>query len=250
MNFWGAAMTTTNNTILITGGSSGIGLALAERFATLGNTVLILGRNEESLAKAAAKHSSLKPIRCDISRKDEREELVLMIEREYPALNVLINNAGVQYNYELADSTNVARIESEITINLTAPIELCSLLLPLLSEQPKAAIVNVSSGLGFVPKRSAPVYCATKAGLHIFTKALRYQLEGSSVRVMELIPPLVDTAMTAGRGASKITPEELVMEFLPAFQSDREEINIGKVSLLRLLLRYMPALVDRILKNE
>ena len=120
----------------------------------------------------------------------------------------------------------------------------------LLLRQPESAIVNVSSGLGLVPKQSAPVYCATKAGLHIFSKALGYQLAHTGVRVMEVIPPLVDTPMTAGRGRNKLSPEQLVDEFLRGFARNQREINIGKVGLLRLIQRISPALADRILKNS
>ncbi len=129
------------------------------------------------------------------------------------------------------------------------PVTLCGLLLPVLSVQPQAAIVHVTSGLGLVPKKSAPVYCATKAGLHLFTKALRYQLEGSPVKVFEIIPPVVDTPMTAGRGSRKISPQQLVDEFMRAFERDRFEVSIGKVKLLRLISRLAPAVADRILKN-
>jgi short-subunit dehydrogenase involved in D-alanine esterification of teichoic acids len=115
--------------------------------------------------------------------------------------------------------------------------------------QPEAAVVNVSSGLALVPKKSAPVYCGTKAGLHLFTKALRYQLEGSPVKVFEIIPPVVDTPMTAGRGRGKISPKQLVEEFMRAFAKNQFEVNIGKVKLLRLINRLLPSLADRIMKN-
>lgn len=243
-------MNISNNTILITGGATGIGLALAKRFAALSNTVIIVGRNEAALASAVAETPMLIAHRCDLAKRVEREELVMMVEQQFPMLNVLINNAGVQYNYDLANTSNLPRIEPEITTNLTAPIELCSLLMPLLAEQNKSAIVNVSSGLAFVPKRSAPVYCATKAGLHSFTKALRYQLEGTNITVMELIPPLVDTQMTQGRGTGKISPLQLADEFLRAFEKDEAEINIGRTAILRVLNRFLPSVAERIMKQS
>ena len=177
-------------------------------------------------------------------------QLVITVEQRFPTLNVLINNAGIQYNYDFAEASGqMSRISHEINVNLTAPVQLTALLLPHLLTRPEAAVVNVSSGLGLVPKRSAPVYCATKAGLHLFSKALGYQLAGTSVRVMEVIPPLVDTPMTAGRGRGKISPEQLVDEFLRGFARNQPEINIGKVGLLRLIQRLSPALADRILRN-
>lgn len=177
--------------------------------------------------------------------------MVVTVGHQFPALNVLINNAGIQYNYEFAEaSEHLGRIAHEIAVNLTAPLQLTALLLPQLLTRPEAAIVNVSSGLGLGPKRSAPVYCATKAGLHQFSKALGYQLEGRSVHVMEVLLPLIDTPMTAGRGRGKISPEQLADEFLRGFASNTTEINIGKVGLLRLVQRVSPALADRILKNS
>ncbi|GAA4405167.1 SDR family oxidoreductase [Nibrella viscosa] len=243
-------MDLTGNTMLITGATSGIGLALTTRFSELGNTVIAVGRNPTQLAELTRRSDRIHPVQADLASAQDIERLVMLVEQQYPSLNVLINNAGVQYTYSFAESSeHLSRITHELTVNLTAPLHLISLLLPLLLTQPKAAVVNVSSGLGLVPKRSAPVYCATKAGLHIFSKALGYQMSGTSVRVMEVIPPLVDTPMTAGRGRSKISPEQLVEEFLRQFARDRSEINIGKVGLLRLLQRISPALADRLLRD-
>lgn len=126
-------------------------------------------------------------------------------------------------------------------------MQLINALIPILQKNEHPAIVNVSSGLAFVPKASAPVYCASKAAIHIFTKSLRYQLP--QFKVFEIIPPLVDTEMTKGRGKGKITPQQLVNEFIRSFEKDRWEINIHKVKLLRLIQRVSPALADRIMKG-
>lgn len=124
---------------------------------------------------------------------------------KYDDINILINNAGVQYNYEFSNEENAHNlIEMELNINLVGPILLTSLFLPKLLQKKEAAIVNVSSGLGFVPKESAPIYCASKAGFHIFSKSLRYQLEKTDIKLFDIIPPLVDTEMTKGRGRGKI----------------------------------------------
>ncbi|MBC8078639.1 MAG: SDR family NAD(P)-dependent oxidoreductase, partial [Chloroflexales bacterium] len=159
---------------------------------------------------------------------------------------ILINNAGVQYAYDLSDpSVPLDRIDQELQTNLVGPIYLTRRMLPQLRAKPRAAIVNVSSSLAFVPKQSAPVYSASKAGLHTFTKALRWQLEATGVKVFEIIPPLVDTAMTAGRGSGKITPEALVREFWAAFAADVYEIRVGRAKILLRLHGLLPGLVER-----
>jgi short-subunit dehydrogenase involved in D-alanine esterification of teichoic acids len=243
-------MKTSGNKILITGATSGIGLVLAERFLQLGNAVIAVGRNPEPLAMLQSRFPDLYPFRCDLAAADGPGELMHYVQQQHPDVNVLINNAAIQYNYSFLGQEDIQnRAEYEIRLNLTVPVTLCGLLLPVLSVQPEAAIVNVTSGLGLVPKKSAPVYCATKAGMHLFTKALRYQLEGSPVKVFEIIPPVVDTPMTAGRGSRKISPQQLVDEFISAFGRDRFEVSISKVKLLRLISRLAPFVADRILKN-
>jgi short-subunit dehydrogenase involved in D-alanine esterification of teichoic acids len=243
-------MKASGNKVLITGATSGIGLALAERFLAGGNAVIGVGRRTETLDPLREKYPNLSAFPCDLGSVHGPDELVLHVKHQHPDLNVLINNAAIQYNYHFLEESDLAcRVGYEIHLNLTVPAKLCALLLPVLRLQPEAAVVNVSSGLALVPKKSAPVYCGTKAGLHLFTKALRYQLEGSPVKVFEIIPPVVDTPMTAGRGRGKISPTQLVDEFMRAFANDQFEVNIGKVKLLRFLNRLSPALADRIMKN-
>jgi uncharacterized oxidoreductase len=239
------------NKALITGATSGIGRALAIRFMQAGSQVIGVGRTPEKLRELQRQFPALIPYACDLTRREELENLVVFIEQQHPDLNVLINNAAIQYNYSFSDgpADMVFKIEHEIQSNLVVPVKLCALLIPLLQQQPGAAIVNVSTGLALVPKKSAPVYCGSKAGLHIFTQALRYQLEDTGIRVFEIIPPLVDTPMTAGRGKGKISPEQLVDEFVRSFANDHYEINIGKVKLLRAINRLSPALAGRIMKN-
>lgn len=244
-------MKTTGNKILITGGASGIGLALARKFLSLNNQVIIAGRSQEKLEAARKNFPQLNIFRCDLADAAESEKLVSFIRQQHPDLNILINNASVQYNYEFLKEINPAdKIAYEIRSNLMAPILLIGALLPVLQSHKESAIVNVSSGLGLVPKRSAPVYCSTKAGVHIFSKALRYQLEHTAIKVFEVIPPLVNTPMTAGRGKGKISPEQLADEFIRNFAADRYEISIGKTKLLRFIQRISPGLADRILKNN
>jgi len=241
------------NTVLITGGSSGIGLAFAKQFLQTGNRVIITGRNTEKLANVQADYPE---IITEVTDMEDLEALQKLANR-YPDVNILINNAGVQYNYEFVDPTvPIELIETELKTNLIAPLQLIKLMLPQLLMKPKAAIVNVSSGLGLVPKQTAPVYCGSKAGLHIATKALRWQLEATSVKVFEVIAPLVDTPMTAGRGKGKITPDALVDEFWDTFGrvwytpnlQHHYEIPIGKVKLLLVLQRWLPQLAEKILR--
>lgn len=244
-------MELSGQTVLITGGASGIGLALTERFVRNGNKVIIIGRNADKLEQLKIKYPGLTVYRCDLAVREQLNDLVRRLSDDHPDLNVIINNAGIQHNYSFIDGPDFSdRVSEEITVNLTSPIELLSRLIPLLMPHKEAAIVNVSSGLGLVPKQSAPVYCATKAGLHIFTKALRYQLENTNIKVFEIIPPIVDTDMTRGRGRNKISPDQLVVQFLAHFRSNRLVVPIGKVKLLLHIQRWWPTLADKILKNS
>lgn len=239
-------MNTAHNTVLITGGTSGIGFALAQRFLQEGNAVIVTGTNAE---KAKAVKSQLPTITIELADIRDRQALDRLVYN-YPDVNILINNAGVQYNYDFANpAIAVQQIETELDINLLGPLYLTKGFLPQLLSHPTAAIINVSSGLGIVPKQSAPIYCASKAALHSFTKTLRWQLEATSVRVFEIIPPIVDTAMTRGRGRGKIKPEALVKEFWRDFSQDRFEMRIGKTKLLFVFQRFIPTLAERIMRS-
>lgn len=242
-------MKTTENCLLITGGGSGVGLALARRFVQLGNEVIITGRDPEKLRQAQTELPALHTFQGDLSRPDDLDDLVHYLEQNHPRLNVLINNASVQYNYQIDEEPDALyKIEYEIKTNLMAPIKLIALLLPLLKVNRDPAIVNVSSSLGFVPKASAPVYDATKAGIHVFTKALRYQLR--DVQVMEVIPPLVDTPMTEGRGSGKFSPDALVDEFMRGWQANRPEMRIGRAKALLALHRWLPVVAERMMQRN
>lgn len=236
------------NKILITGATAGIGRELAERFCHLNNRIIAVGRNEQKLAELANFDKRIITFKCDISSSSELERLVAFINQEHKDLNVLINNAGIQYNETFLDeSYSLHKIENEINTNLTSPIKLIYSLIPVLQQNSNAAIVNVSSGLGLVPKAKSAVYCGTKAAIHIFSKSLRYQLE--KIKVFEIIPPLVDTDMTKGRGSGKISAQRLVDEFIKAFQNNKYEVNIHKVKLLRIINRLSPKIADRIMRG-
>lgn len=243
-------MKTAGNTVLITGGTSGIGLELVRQFYELGNSLIVVSSNEIHLKNLTEHFPSIETIQCDLADSESVKNLVGTCLEKYPNINIIINNAGVQYNYSfIEEKEGYDKIASEIGINLISPFQIAYGLLPLLLQKPEAAIINVSSGLAFAPKKSAPIYCATKAALHNGTKALRYQLENTSVKVFEIIPALVSTPMTEGRGKGKITPQQLVDEFMHGFAKDKFEISIGKTKLLRLIQRIAPALADGIMKN-
>lgn len=243
-------MLLTNQTILLTGGTSGVGLALLHALHQRGNRLLVVGRNQARMTELQTSYSDVRFLRYDLANVTDVTALIETVRRDAPDCSVLINNAGVQYNYTLGDdSAGQSRIGCEVQINLIAAIQLCNGLLPGLKQQSGAAIVNITSGLGISPKRSAPVYSATKAGLQVFTKALRYQLEGTSVQVVDVVLPLVDTPMTEGRGLEKIAPEQVADELIRGVENGRMVINVGKVKLFRVLHQILPPVADRLLKN-
>ncbi len=244
-------MNLSNNTILITGGSSGIGLAMAKKFAELNNTVIITGRDAARLDTAAQYNSNITAWKCELTDRGEIDSLVLMLENNFPGLNILVNNAAVQYNYYFMEENDLyGRIKSEIDTNFTAPASLTSYLLSLLYGKDNAAIVNLTSALAIAPKENASLYCATKAAVHSLTVSLRYQLEDVGIKVFELMPPLVETKMTEGRGTGKITPEELVEGFLKAFAADQYEISIGRAKLAKIVYRILPGLISKKLRKS
>lgn len=189
-------MKLSGNTILITGGGSGIGLAMAERFIAAGNTVIITGRREQVLQPAKDKFPGLIIRACDLMVESERLALLDWVTASYPGVNVLVNNAGIQqrFNVQTADVRNHwADFNQEITTNLEAPLHLAMLFAPFFVAQEAGTIINVTSGLAFTPFAIAPIYSATKAALHSFTMSLRLQLSGTRVEVIEVAPPAVNT---------------------------------------------------------
>jgi len=188
------------NTILITGGASGIGLAFAERFVAKGNDVIVCGRRKDQLDLAKSQVPKLHTIQADVATEAGRTQLAEQVLREFPKLNVLVNNAGVQNGQPLVIEKQDWKIHAnEIAINLEAPMHLSFLFIPQLLKQSSSAIINVTSGLAFVPIAFAPTYCATKAALHSWTMSLRHQLKATSIKVIECAPPAVQTDL-GGKG--------------------------------------------------
>lgn len=238
-------MTIQNQTILITGGTSCIGKALA-LVLNKHNKVIVTGRSLERLEDM--RKSGLSPIAADLCKREDLDKLVLTIEQQYPQLNILINNAGIQYNYHLLEEPDpLQRIQQEIQINLTGTIQLTQRLLPILCTKP-SQIINVSSALGIVPKKDGIVYSASKAGLRNFTKGLRKILKEQPVKVIEIIPPVTDTRMTAERDEKKMSPEELAALIIKQWSRGHSLITSSKIRLLLAINRAWPGLADRIIQ--
>ncbi len=195
-------MNLSNNKILVTGGATGIGFALTEQFIKENNTVIICSRRESALKEAKEKLPSLITKAFDLSKADGREELFNWIKKEHSDLNVLVNNAGIQNWMSIADNNFFQRAEEEISINITAPVHLCSLFINLPS---LTTIINITSGLAFAPLTKVPVYCGTKAFMRSFTLSLRYLLKEKNIEVIELIPPALNTDL-GGKGIHDFAP--------------------------------------------
>lgn len=236
--------------VIVTGASSGIGLALARQLADAGCQVVAIGRNAQALQALAARHDRVTPWVADLADIDCLPGLAARIVAAHPGVQGLINNAGMQNAWRFDDAgSGPAAIRHEVDVNLVAPLVLTQCLLAHLRTRDGSLVVNVTSGLGYVPKRTAAVYSATKAGLHLFTRALRLQLEGSSVRAVEAVMPLVDTPMTAGRGRGKLPPDQAARELLDGLLRGQDEIFIGKARFLPWLHRWAPELLARAVRN-
>ena len=194
-------MKMTGNTILITGGGSGIGRGLAEAFHALGNQVVIAGRRQSALDEVTAANPGMKSATLDIESADDIRRFGEQMGADFPALNAVIHNAGIMRNETLKKGA-LGDAEATVATNLLGPIRLTAALLPQLLAQPNAAILTVTSGLAYVPLAMTPTYCATKAAIHSYTESLRYQLKDTPVQVIELIPPYVQTTLMGERQAT------------------------------------------------
>lgn len=238
-----------DRTVLITGGTSGIGLELATRLAERGNAVIVTGRNQAGLDAAARR--SLITVCCDVAQPDAIADLYATVAARFPTLDVLVNNAGVMRNLRLADAAGVADITREVDVLLSGPIRMVQQFLPLLLRQREAAVINVSSGLAFVPMPIAPVYCAAKAGLHSYTQSLRVQLAGTHVAVIEVAPPPVETPLLRHefadelQGQKAMTPAALVARSIKAIEAGKTEITPGAATILKYAGRWAPGFMLR-----
>ncbi len=229
-------MRMSGNTILVTGGTSGIGLGLAQRFHAEGNTVIVAGRREELLASIVTAHPGMDSVVIDVADAASIRRGVTTVIGRHPDLDVVINNAGIMLAEDLTDPGHLAVAEQTVTTNLLGPIRLLAEVVPFLAAKPAGVVINVSSGLAFVPLPMTPTYCAAKAALHSYTESLRAQLAGTGVQVLELIPPGVQTDLMgqAARGQGmplKAFPDE-VMAILRTEPTARE-ICVKDVLFLR-----------------
>ncbi|WP_044560469.1 SDR family oxidoreductase [Azospirillum sp. B4] len=229
-------MKTVGNTILFTGGGSGIGRELAQRFHDLGNAVIVAGRRREALEETIAGRERMSALTLDVDDPEAIMAFARRVVTEYPELNVLINNAGIMRSEDLTRRRDLADAEETIVTNLLAPIRLINALIDHLAVQPDAAIINVSSGLAFVPLSATPTYSATKAAIHSYTVSLRTQLKGK-VDVIELAPPGVQTELTPGQSARDgyMPLDQFADEVMTLFQQQPTpgEILVERVKLLR-----------------
>lgn len=234
-------MKTSGNTILVTGGGSGIGRGLAEEFQKLGNTVIIAGRRKQALDATTAANPGMKSATLDIENAASIRAFAAQITKDYPALNVVINNAGIMRPEVLKNQKDdLADAEAIVTTNLLGPIRLIAALLPQLRKQPYSVIMNVSSGLAFVPLALTPTYCATKAAIHSYTQSIRYQLKGTNAEVLELVPPYVQTDLMGGAADPRAMPlDKFIAEVMELIKSQPAsgEICVETVNRLRLAER-------------
>ena len=243
-------MKISGNTILITGGSSGIGFEFARQLLSAGNIVIATGRDDKKLRNLKSRLPEVRVIKSDVSRPEEIESLRKTVLAEFPKLNILINNAGIMRTVNMHDETvSLESLTDEIDTNLKGPIRMAKAFLPHLKKQADAAIVNITSGLAFTPLPTSPVYCATKAGLHSFSLSLRVQLKNTKVRVFEVAPPATATELLSDmnqedmKGVSIMKVDEMVEEAIIGIAADRPEIRPGQANSLKFMSRLAPEFI-------
>jgi uncharacterized oxidoreductase len=239
------------NTVVITGGSSGIGLELARALLARDNTVIVCGRSERKLEDAKAALPELRTVICDVATDEGRTDLLDTVSKSDPPVNVLVNNAGIMLALDFKNPTERTAVQTrdETEIDFVAPMLLSLAFTPLLAAQPEAAIVNLGSILAYVPFAATPVYCAAKAGIHSFTTSLRIQLRGTSIRVFEVLPPAVDTPLMQGFKFSKVAPQRVASEIVDGLAANRSEIRIGQTNMVYLLSRLSPGMTQHFLNR-
>jgi uncharacterized oxidoreductase len=241
-------MKLSNRTILITGGSAGIGLAFALKFLELGNEVIVTGRRQAVLDQVKAKYPKLHAIQSDVADPSQIAALATRVKADFPNLDVLMNNAGILLYKNLKSSAaDLTGLMAEMNINVGGVVGMTSALIDVLKGN-KGTVINVSSGLAFVPLPAAPIYSATKAAIHSYTQSLRFQLEETGVEVIEIMPPAVKTAMTtelAEGGGTVITTGELVKQSFASLKAGALEIRPGQSRQLALLRRLAPDFINR-----
>lgn len=244
-------MQLSGRTVLITGGASGIGFALADQLIRRGNTVIVTGRDQAKLDAARAALPGLHAIRSDIADPDQIVGLHDQVLARFPGLDVLLNNAGIMRNLDLSQPRDLADVTREIDILLSGPVRMVQQFMPHLLTRPQALIVNVSSGLAFVPMPVAPIYSAAKAALHAYSRSLRVQLAATRIAVVEIAPPPVETPLFRAEFANEMADEKamdpaaLASKALSAIEAGTQEVRPGVANLLKILSRVAPGFIFR-----
>lgn len=239
-------MDVNGKSVLLTGGSAGIGRELARQLKAKGAKVLLTGRDPARLA--AMEGEGFETLAADLSSAAGVDALVAAVGDR--VIDILINNAGLGVPHDVRNGMPDAdAADGCLYANLSAPVRLITALLPRLRTRPEAAIINVTSGLAIAPNTASSVYCASKAGLRSFTMALRAQLADENIHVIEALPPVVDTQMTADRKTSKMPPEECARQIIAALENGHEEANVGMVKLLRAVYSISPALARSVMRR-
>lgn len=238
-------MNLAGKTALVTGGTDGIGAQLIRQLRVLGATVLTQGRSAERIA--ATRSEGFEVIEADLANKAGVDQLIASVAGR--TIDILVNNAGTgaDHDFREAELPDITQADASIFLNLNAPIHLITALMPQLKSRTEAMIVNVTSGLAIAPRAGGPVYCATKAGLRSYTQALRAQLADTRIHVLEVLPPVVETKMTAGRDSTKMPAEECARQIVSAMQRDADEANVGIVKVLQIANSISPALTRKIM---
>jgi uncharacterized oxidoreductase len=239
-------MDVNGKTVLLTGGSAGIGREIARQLKAKGATVVLTGRDPARLD--AMRGEGFEAIAADFSNAAGVDALVETLGGR--AIDILINNAGLGVAHDVRNALPDAQAaDGCLYANLSAPIRLITALLPRLRARPQAAIINVTSGLAIAPNTASSVYCASKAGLRSYTMALRAQLAGEPIQVIEALPPVVDTQMTADRKTSKMPPQECARQIIAALENGHDEANVGMVKVLRAVYSLSPALARSVMRR-
>ena len=237
-----------NHVVLVTGGGSGIGLALARGLMERNSTVVVSGRNGAKLAEVKRSNPGLHTLESDVTDVEQSKSMIDAIVKQFGRLSILVNNAGIMLAWDVLrenDREHLAAVDREVTTNYVAPIKLTMLALPVLVRQREAAVVNIASGLAYAPMGRYPVYCGTKAALHSFSKSLRHQLQITTVRVFDVLPPRTSTDLNAEMKKAKTSAESVAQETLRGMSKDQYEIPIGESKTLHMMERIAPAFIER-----
>ena len=227
-------MNLTGNTIFITGGTSGIGRAYAEAFHNLGNQVIVSGRRKGHLAEVTKANPGMQAVEFDVANQASVEAVCKKLIADHPKLNALINNAGVMYLDDTSAEMDDAQMQSIVATNLLGPIRVTSALIEHLKKQPAAYVMNVSSGLAFTPMSFTSVYCATKAAIHSYSLTTRYKLKDTNVKVIEIVPPWVQTDLLDSKDNPNAMPlADFIAESMKLLGTDADEILVERVKVLR-----------------